>query len=194
LPATSHARFSPDAKTEYATATPNSGIAPSAAAAPDGLASSSIIDLRSRALERAQDMIAVHAVRMVDSNLDSMRVIVKPGAGLQLAIEMRQHNGAIDAQVVVQQGDSAHLSQHWPDLQQRLEQRGIHLADLDAGTQNFSGKGNANGSRHSQHEFNHADPLAASAFAAFALAGQNTMSATPSPRLLDLYNGWESWA
>ena len=48
--------------------------------------------------------MAVHAVRMVNTNLDSVQVVIKPGAGLQLSLEMRQrgHSGESVDQMIFQ--------------------------------------------------------------------------------------------
>jgi len=193
-PAGSPARLSPRAEADLMVgAAPRAESAPSPAASAAGTPNSSIVDIQSRALERTQDIVAVHAVRMVNTNLDSVQVVIKPGAGLQLSLEMRQRGDAIDAQVAVQQGNGAHLQQHWPELQQRLEQRGIRLAPLEGGN-NFASSQDSSGYQPPPREFTHADPVAASAFAAFALAGHALQSSAPSAAAINYYNGWESWA
>ena len=100
-----------------------------AAAIPVQAASSSTVSNAS-GLERTQEMIAVNAVRLSDSGNSAMQVVIKPDAGTQLSLELRQHGAGVQVQAVLQQGDFNHLSQQWPDLQQRLIQRGIHLAPL----------------------------------------------------------------
>ncbi len=169
------------------------GPEPLAASATDGASDASLVDLRSRALDRAHDIMALHAIRLVDSNLESVRVVIKPGAGLQLSLEMRQRGGTIDAQVIVQRGDFGHLSQHWPELQQRLEQRGIRLAPLASGENSITDAG-ANGFQQPQREFTHPDPVSASAFVGFALASAPLQSTTPSTLMVNAHRGWETWA
>ena len=171
----------------------SNGSEPAAASAADGISTSSVVDLHSRSLERAHDMIALQAIRLVDSKSDSLRVVIKPGAGLQLSLEMRQHGEAIDIQVVLQRGDFSHLSQHWPELQQRLEQRGIRLAPL-AGGENSTTNNGTDGFQQPQREFTNPDPLSASAFAEFALAGSPIQSTTPTPAVAPARRGWETWA
>ncbi len=154
------------------------------------LATSSIIDLRSRAVERMHDMVALQATRLQDSSLDSLQVVIKPGAGMQLSLSLQQHRDGIDAQAVLQRGDLNYLSQHWPELQQRLEQRGVRLAPL-TGQENTANGNGQSGYQQPQPQPAEQDPLLASAFAEFALAGPASSSAASSagtPRV------WETWA
>jgi hypothetical protein len=137
-------------------------------------------------------MIAMQTVRLVDAKLDSLQVVIKPGAGLQLSLELRQHGDVIDVRAVLQRGDFGPLNQHWPELQQRLEQRGVQLAplanDVNAAA-NFGG-----GFQSSPHEFNPPDPLEASAFAEFALAGPAAQSSIPARATAVIHPGWQTWA
>jgi len=172
---------------------PGNGANPVMASAPDGVLAASVINLHSRAVERTHDMVALHAMRLVDAKTDSLSVVIKPGAGMQLSLEMRQHGDGIDIQAVLQRGDFEHLSQHWPELQQRLEQRGIRLAPLTGGDNTLAG-GGANGFEQAHREFASADPLEASAFAAFALAGPAMAPSTPATAPAVMLHGWETWA
>ena len=159
------------------------------------LATSSVINLPARALDRTHDMVALQVTRLQDAGLDSLHVVIKPGAGTQLSLELRQHGDTVDAQAVLQRGDFNYLNQHWPELQQRLEQRGVKLAPL-AGQENATAGNGQNGFQQpSQQQSAESDPLFASAFAEFALAGAARTSgssaattATTTPR------GWETWA
>jgi hypothetical protein len=159
----------------------------------DSIPVSSVVDLRARAIERTHDMIALQGLRLVDAKLDSLQVVIKPGAGMQLSLELRQHGGVIDAQAVLQRGDFGPLSQHWPELQQRLGQHGVHLAPLSNG-ENANTNFGSNGFQSPQHEFNNPDPLEASAFAEFALAGPAAQSPTPALAATVSHHGWETWA
>jgi len=168
---------------------------------PDGIAgpvadtavASSLVDLRSRALERTHDMVALQGMRLTDSKLDSLSVVIKPGAGLQLSLEMRQHGDTIDAQATLQRGDFGHLSQHWPELQQRLEQRGVRLAPL-AGGENSTTDSGMNGFQQPKRDFTSHDPLAAGAFAEFALASSPIPATAASTKFTNARRGWETWA
>jgi hypothetical protein len=172
---------------------PANGADSVAVSGSNGAAPVALVDLNLRALERTHDMVALHALRLVDSKEDSLNVVIKPGAGLQMSLEMRQRGDSIDIRAVVQRGDFANLNQHWPELQQRLEQRGIRLAPL-AGGENSSAGAGTNGFQQPQREFGGTDPLAASAFAAFALAGPAMSSTTAEPTPAILAHGWETWA
>ncbi len=158
-----------------------------------GVTATPLVDLHTRALERTHDMVTLHAMRLVDSKSDSLSVVIKPGAGLQMSLEMRQHGDSIDIRAVLQHGDFERLNQHWPELQQRLEQRGVRLAALtDAGAATTGG--DTSGFQQSQHGFASTDPLETSAFAAFALAGSSPATANASPVPGLLLHGWETWA
>jgi hypothetical protein len=171
----------------------NKGTDRLAASVQDCIPISSVVDLRARALERTHDMIALQAVRLADAKLDSLHVVIKPGAGMQLSLEMRQHGDEIAVQAVLQRGDFGPLSQHWSELQQRLEPHGVHLAAL-VGGDNFTANSSSNGFQSPQHEFTNPDPLEASAFAEFALSSPAIQSPTPALAASVIRHGWETWA
>ena len=159
----------------------------------NGVAASAAVDLRSRAIERTHDMIALQGMRLIDSQSDALRVVIKPGAGMQLSLELRQHGDGIDAQVILQRGDFSSLSQHWPDLQHRLEQRGIRLAPL-TGSENSVTDGGSNAFQQPRRDSANPDPLSASAFAEFALAQPTLHPSLPSTTFATPHRGWETWA
>jgi hypothetical protein len=161
----------------------------------NGISAASAADMRVRALERTHDMIALQGVRLVDSKMDSLHVVIKPGAGMQLSLELRQRDGVIDAQVTLERGDFGPLNQHWSDLQQRLEQRGIRLAPLTGGDNFITDDGrNQFQQQQRQREFINPEPIAAGAFAEFALAQVNLQPLMPVPVLATAGRGWETWA
>ena len=147
----------------------------------------SLTDLRMRAVERAHDMISLHAMRLVESKSDTLSVVIKPAIGTELSLELRQHRNEVEARATVTRGDAQFLGQHWAELQQRLEQRGIKLAALAAGA-DFSPNGHGDFQR--QHASAEEIAQHASAFAEFA-AIENNGGATAR---LSAYDGWESWA
>jgi hypothetical protein len=112
---------------------------------------------------------------------------------MQLSLELRQHGGVIDAQAVLQRGDFGPLSQHWPELQQRLEERGVRLAPLAGGGHSPTDCG-TNGFQQPHREFAGQDSLEASAFAEFALASAAIQSTTPTTGVAAVQRGWETWA
>jgi hypothetical protein len=92
-----------------------------------------------RTLERTYDLVALHALRLSNTGIESLRVVVEPGDGTHLSLELRRGPSGIEAQAVLHHGDFDFLNQHWPQLQQRLESRGVHLASLRSSgqSQNF---------------------------------------------------------
>jgi hypothetical protein len=138
-----------------------------------------------RAVERTHDMMALHSMRLVESKSDSLSVVIKPAVGTELSLELRQRDGGVEAQATLTRGDHQFLNQHWPELQQRLELRGIKLSPL-GGETNFSANDNGNFQR--QQAANEEMAQQASAFAEFASIGGATA------RLAPVHDGWESWA
>lgn len=156
--------------------------------------SSNVIDLPARALDRTHDMVALHAVRLVEAKTDSLQVVIKPGAGIELSLELRQHAGGIEAHAVLQSGDFNQMNLHWADLQQRLEQRGIRLTPLTGGENSTSFGGNPEFQRQQPRPPEEQDPLAAGAFAEFALATALTALTGQPAAYAAALRGWQSWA
>lgn len=179
----------------------NSATAP---AAPDNTVRSSVSadeaavisnssDIRSQTLDRTQDLMTLHASRLVDAKTDSLQVVIKPDAGTQLSLELRQRGGGIEAQAVLQKGDFENLKQHWPELQQRLEQRGIKLAPLtnDGDSASWSG---SQGFKQQPDQSAERESFPAGAFAGFVPAG--AMSHLPAEPAISAASsrGWQTWA
>ena len=161
----------------------------SSAAVPPANAS----DGRIRVLERTHDIVALHAMRLAQTGSDSLHVVVKPGDGIQLSLELRQNQGGVQVSASLHKGDFQHLNQHWPDLQQRLEARGVRVGSLTT-SDNFSGTSHQNFQQNKQQQSSQHDPLYAGAFAEFALAG--AISEAPAARAArpTVHRGWETWA
>jgi hypothetical protein len=143
-----------------------------------------------RAVERAQDMIALHAMRLRDIGRDSMQIVIKPSPDLHLALNLQTRDGGVEVTAQLQRGDYELLNRHWSDLQQQMEARGVRLAPLSNQNQSF---GNNSGNASSQSRQHPEDQAAKSgAFAEFALSSvlvpKRTATKTTAPR------GWESWA
>src|SRR5215471_6066050 len=81
-----------------------------------------------RSLERARDMISLQALRLCELGADSLHVVIKPGAGLQLSLHLKTHSGVVDVLARLNHGDFHSLSPHWNELQRQLLMRGIRLA------------------------------------------------------------------
>jgi hypothetical protein len=162
--------------------------APVSADAANAILNGNLAEVRSRALERAQDIIVLHADRLSESGNPSLQVVIKPGAGTQLSLELRQRGDGVEAQAVLQRGDFNHLNQQWPALQQQLEQRGIRLAPLITDG-NFA-SGGENNFQHNQNQSAESDLFPAGAFAEVAPASPFAPTATHA----GTHRGWESWA
>jgi hypothetical protein len=142
---------------------------------------------RANALGRTQELVTVSAARLSDSGNNSMQVVIKPDAGTQLSLELRQQGGNVEVQAVLQQGDFNHLNQQWPELQQRLEERGIRLAPLtDDGA---SGNSN-NGSETFQNNQSQANEVVPELTLVDAPAGMFASE----PAQASAHRGWETWA
>ncbi len=170
-----------------ASGNPLTATATATASATDSVESFTTDDARAQTLERTHDLVAVHAMNVGNTETDSsLQVIIRPGAGTQLSLELRQHAGGVEAQAALQHGDFNHLSQHWPELQQRLEQRGIRLAPL---TDNGSFAGNSGGETFNQKQ-NQTGEATADMVPAASVTGT---FAQPTARA-KAPTGWETWA
>ena len=146
-----------------------------------------LADARMRALDRAHDMMALHSMRLVESKLDMLSVVIKPAVGVELSLDLHQNGGGVDAEATLLRGDHQFLNQHWSELQQRLEERGIKLAALNYDT---GSPANDGGQHQPQQPSQEEAAQQASAFAEFAAAQQGGATA----RLATAHDGWEFWA
>jgi hypothetical protein len=149
-------------------------------------------DMRTRSLERTQDLVTVNAMRLTDSGNNSMQVVIKPDAGTQLSLELRQQNGAVEVQAVLQQGDFNHLNQQWSHLQHSLEQRGIRLAPLTDNATAFTNNSGGEMYQNKQNQTTEGIPQITlmDAPAGITPAGVTARGAKPASS----YQGWETWA
>jgi hypothetical protein len=162
-------------------------------AAQGALGLPALTDAKMRNLERTQEMVTLHAVRLMESPSDMLQVVIKPGAGTELSLQLRQRDGGIEAQATLQRGDFQLMNQHWPELQQRLEQRGIKLAPL-GGEANFSADSGGSFNQQQQSSSRELEAQKASAFAEFAVASR-MVGATARLAIGGISGGgWESWA
>lgn len=147
-------------------------------------------DARLVTVERTHDLVATHALRLKQSGDDSLRVVIDPGGGTRLSLELKFTNGTIEAQALLHRGDFQFLSSHWTELQQRLEPRGVHLGALACSDPSTEGQETFQQSRHQAAQ----DQPSRSAFAEFALDGP--MADTPAARRTrpKTHAGWETWA
>lgn len=147
-------------------------------------------DAHQRSLERTHELVSLHALRVRESGNDTLRVVIEPGGGTRLALELRWSNDGIQAQAQLQRGDFDFLSGHWAELQQRLEPRGIHLAALGTSGQ-FTPDNNQFKQPHRQPS---GEEPAKSAFADFAFGGSMTEAPATRRARAKTHTGFETWA
>jgi hypothetical protein len=148
-----------------------------------------VVDIRARAMDRTEDILMLQTTRMSDISADSLKVTIRPGAGIELAVELHHGEKGIEASATLRNGDYHFLNSNWPDLQQRLESRGVRLSPLTCSEQ-FSNSNTSQFQQPQQQAGKQDEPAYAGAFADFVMAGSIAKQAAPavSPR------GWESWA
>ncbi|HTR40583.1 MAG TPA: hypothetical protein VMH87_03130 [Pseudomonadales bacterium] len=173
-----------------ATAAANSSQADSSNAATtaslDAVDGSAMTDTRTRMLERTQEMVTVNAARLSDSGNSSMQVVIKPDAGTQLSLELRQQGGNVHVQAVLQQGDFGHLNQQWSDLQHRLGLKGIQLAPLtDDGSTAYNG---------GRETFQNKQSRTTEGVPEVRLADRPASMFTVETAPATAHQGWETWA
>jgi hypothetical protein len=150
--------------------------------------------ITTRSMERTEDLMALHGLRLRDSGLDSMRVVIKPDSNLHIALNVQMRDNGVEITAQLQRGDHELMSRHWPELQQQLEQRGIRLAPLTQSESNASSNQNQNNNSFSQHSnrHHHEDRQTRSgAFAEFAL---ESVLVPKRAAKATIPRGWESWA
>jgi hypothetical protein len=141
----------------------------------------------SSALERTHELVTLHALRLTSTGTNSLQVVIKPDTGTQLSLELRQRGNGIEAEATLQQGDFTHLNQHWAQLQQHLEQRGIRLAPL--ADNNFVGTGNGAFQPKQNHTPSESETIGAFAGPVPAILPGVSNLQSPAAR-----RGWETWA
>jgi hypothetical protein len=156
----------------------------------NAVTSPTAVDLRLTSLERTHDLVAMHALRLTQSGNDSLRVVLEPGGGTSLSLDLRFTNGSIEAQALLHRGDFQFLNNHWAELQQWLEPRGIHLGDLKCSDQSNGGQERFDQSERQSPE----QQPTRSAFAEFAFDDAMADSAAARRSRTKTHAGWETWA
>jgi hypothetical protein len=133
--------------------------------------------------------MSLHAFRLRDSGADSLQVVIKPGTGLQLSLNLQLRGGNVEMRATLHRGDFDFLSRHWSQLQQQLESRGIRLAPLTRGDEMAGG--NNHPFQNPEHSPAGKDATPAGELAEIALTSSLKPAVAPKPRTL---RGWESWA
>lgn len=174
-------------------ALPNFTAASAATSATDATTISSTAvageSVRPTTLQQTCDLVALQAVRFRESNVDSVRVVIEPGGGIHLSLELRWRNNVIEAQATLQSGDFHHLNRHWSELQQKLEPRGVHLTPLLG--MDESGSKQRSSHRHSSQPQPRGEPEPMSEFGS---GGPMTESPKTRRTRAKHHPGWETWA
>jgi len=141
-----------------------------------------------KSLERTQDLMSLHAFQLRGSGAESLQVVIKPGAGLQISLQLQMRDGAVEMKATLHRGDYDLLSRNWQQLQQQLELRGVRLAPLISGSATASGGNQSFQQPGGPREEQDAQP--AEALTGLVLAGASKPAA-PKTRSA---HGWETWA
>jgi len=150
-------------------------------------AAASVVPGTARSLERTHDLMSLHALRLRDSSADSLRVVIRPGPGMQLALDLQlRDGGGIDVQASLSRGDYDFLNAHWPELQQQLESRGVRLAPLSGLEHSAASNPDHSDRRTRQEESEPAEILP-------ELPLVTAVAASAQPARLAA-RGWQTWA
>ena len=146
--------------------------------------------LSTATVERTVQLIAQNAVHLREVGTDSLQVVIKPGGDVQLSLELQQRDGTVQVQATLQNGDFHFLKQHWSELQQQLEAKGVRLSSL--ATEEHANNGDSQfHQKPSARRDEDATPATGSGSLAFATALAAPEIKTPAARS---NRGWESWA
>lgn len=135
----------------------------------------------------------MQAVRLRESGADELRVVIKPDAGLQLSLNLRQRNGGVEVRAVLDRGNFDLLNRHWPALQQQLETRGVRVAPLSRAEDSFGGGGEGFRQPTTPHGQHPRDDTDLAETPAVLVPGLPTATATASASAT-LARNWETWA
>ena len=164
-----------------------------AQAADEPTVTENISSVRSQALDHTHDLIMQQTLRLVDMKSESLHVVLMPEAGTKLSLELRQRGNNIEAQAVVQSGNFEHLRQHWPELQQRLELRGVKLSPLTSEDNSLMWSGDQ-GSKNQFEQSAEPESVLAGALAGLEPVGvRNNLPAEPAMSVVSSH-GWQTWA
>jgi hypothetical protein len=141
-----------------------------------------------QSLERTQELLSLHAIRLRESGKDSMSVVIKPGPGLHLSLDLQMRDGNVEMRALLHQGDFDLLSRHWTELQQQMESRGIRLAPLLSGQPNADTASEFSKQSSQRHAADNHSGSGGSSDAA------SSGAVLPKNPVRKRSQGWESWA
>jgi hypothetical protein len=141
-----------------------------------------------RSLERTQDLMSLHAFRLRDAGADSLQVMIRPGAGVQISLQLQMRDGMVEMRATLHRGDFDFLSRNWQQLQQQLEPRGVRLAPLLSGNPTSTGSQHFFQSPRGRPEDPNTELAGLPAELALASALKPTTAKVKTSR------NWETWA
>ncbi len=141
----------------------------------------------SRSLERTHDLVSLHALRLRDSSEDSLRVMIRPGPGMQLSLDLQMRDGGVEVHALLNRGDYEFLNSHWAELQHQLEPRGVRLSALSHSESSASGQSFEH-PRRRQEQGEPQEVLSPLPFVEAAAASKAELPVRPTTR------GWNYWA
>jgi hypothetical protein len=124
-----------------------------------------------------------------DCGADSLHVVIKPGSGLRLSLNLQMRGGSVAIQARLNHGDFDFLSRHWNELQQQFAARGIRLASLEQGEPTLGSTPDE--CRNANLRPGQGDARSAEAFA--GLASTRSLVIPPAPSRAEIPRGQESW-
>jgi hypothetical protein len=152
-------------------------------------------------IEQVQSLITREIATVRQTGADGLAVSLKVDAHTDLLLQLRNHNGQMEAAVRCERGDLASLNSHWGQLQESLARQNVHLLPLEdrsgsrvaagldrasAAAQDFNQQKPSKNYRGPLGEAEETPPSQQSPAAALAVNKPQTRNAPPK--------GWESWA
>lgn len=83
-------------------------------------------------VEALRQEILNRVVEVRHQDVGSMTVVLRPDAGTELNVQLRNHDGGVEVVVRVERGEADVYQASWRSLQHAFSQHGVRLADLQA--------------------------------------------------------------
>jgi hypothetical protein len=96
-------------------------------------------------LEQVEGQIRTQVVEFKRVGMDSMSVVLKPDAQVELHLQLRMERGQVHVVAECKRGDVAALNEAWGQLQQNLAGQGIRVSALQDGNGTNLANGNWTG-------------------------------------------------
>lgn len=145
--------------------------------------------------DRIAHLVATEAALMVSHRADSLAVVIRPDAQTELFLQLRQHNGQIEAFVRCERGDITSLGAGWGELQERLARQDIRLSPLQTPIQTRDDLSVPPGKGDTAHDRSDRKRHDIPASEELPMVGSITEPLRrPARSRARKVNGWESWA